>query len=375
MSIDLTEFFSSLDTCEDKRSSTHGIHPYPAKFIPHIPRALIDAYTDVGDVVLDPMCGSGTTVVEATLAGRVGLGGDINPVSTLVSSAKTVHLGPAHLVELSNLLDEVRDALSGPTISRDVPEFHNRDHWFSDGASQGLAECVHLISSLSLEESRILARSALSAIIVSVSRQDSETRWARVDREVTRREVMERYARRLSYSVERSQEYSRSASGEAVIWRGDARNLPLADDSVDLIVTSPPYANSHDYYLYHKLRMFWLGFDVRSVQEAEFGSRNKHSDKKLEIDHYLAAMAGVLSESHRVLRDGAHACIVVGDAVIRGEFFDMGDQLRSLADQAGLKVTDHFRFAQQRYTKTFTRGFGTSHLKSTHVLVMSSLPW
>ena len=90
----LDELFSNLDQVEDKKSSTHGIHPYPAKFIPQIPRNAILALSEPGDTVLDPMCGSGTTLVEALLNYRRAIGVDINPISTMISTSKTSRLSP-----------------------------------------------------------------------------------------------------------------------------------------------------------------------------------------------------------------------------------------------------------------------------------------
>lgn len=372
--VNLRDFFRDLDSCEDKHSSTHGLHPYPAKFIPHIPRALIEAYTNRGDVVIDPMCGSGTSVVEATLNGRVGLGGDINPISTLIARAKTLRMSELQFEELEAFARVVDAAADSSPRAVDLPDFRNRDHWFSETAAAALAECVALVGSIADQDVRTVARCALSAIIVPVSRQDSETRWVRVEREPSREEVLRRFGRKLRVHLECSIEYSRADPEVSQIWLGDARRLPLADRSAHLIVTSPPYANSHDYYLYHKLRMFWLGYDVRPVQDAEFGSRNKHSDRKMSIAHYLDAMSGVLEEAQRVLREDGRACIVVGDAVIRGEFFDMGPEIQRLGDNAGLKVEDHFTFDQKRYTRAFTRGFGTGAAKSTHVLVFANRP-
>ena len=63
---------------------THGIHSYPAKFIPHIPRYIIKNYTKPKEVVLDQFCGSGTALVEANLLGRNAYGIDINPLSKLM---------------------------------------------------------------------------------------------------------------------------------------------------------------------------------------------------------------------------------------------------------------------------------------------------
>jgi DNA modification methylase len=365
----LIDFFQNLDACEEKRGLTHGVHPYPAKFIPHIPREVIRHLSEPGQVVLDPMCGSGTTIVEAIVNGRIGIGSDINPISTLITKAKTQ---PVELESLTQLRELIKRLSKGVVPKGEVPDFHNRDHWFAQEVSEALAGLLDLISNLPSESARTLAKSALSAIIVGVSRQDSETRWVRTEREIGSVEVVSRFLRRLEEHINRSQELNLMELGVGWAIRADARHLPLADSSVDLVVTSPPYANSHDYYLYNKLRLFWLGFDVHDVQEAEFGSRNKHSDRKMPIDHYLDSMAGVFIETSRVLKHGSHACVVVGDAVIRGDFFDMGEHLPSYAVKAGLKLKEHHRFGQQRYTRAFTRGFGTIAAKSTHVLIFET---
>jgi len=79
----------------DTAPLTHGIHEHPAIFIPHIPRYLINTFSSERNedgnrpVILDPFCGSGTTGVEAKVAGRDFLGVEINPVSKLVSDVAT----------------------------------------------------------------------------------------------------------------------------------------------------------------------------------------------------------------------------------------------------------------------------------------------
>ena len=103
----LEGFFQNIHECRDKNYATHGLHPYPAKFIPHIPRELIRAYSEVGDTVWDPMCGSGTALVEASIAGRAAIGGDLNPIAVLTSRAKTVALDAAAEAELEALAQDL----------------------------------------------------------------------------------------------------------------------------------------------------------------------------------------------------------------------------------------------------------------------------
>ena len=83
-----------LDIAEPGRTSryTHNFHPYAAKFIPQIPAYFVENYSAAGDIVLDPFCGSGTTLVEARINGRNTIGYDINPLSVLMTRVKATPL-------------------------------------------------------------------------------------------------------------------------------------------------------------------------------------------------------------------------------------------------------------------------------------------
>ena len=73
---------------------THSIHAYPAKFIPQIPQRIIEEFSNERHTVLDPFCGSGTTLLEAKILGRDSIGFDINPIGVLTSRVKTESLTP-----------------------------------------------------------------------------------------------------------------------------------------------------------------------------------------------------------------------------------------------------------------------------------------
>lgn len=377
----LAEFFSNIEACTDKNLFTHGLHPYPAKFIPHIPRELIRAYAPEAAPVLDPMCGSGTAVLEAALTGRSAIGSDVNPVATLVSAAKSTVLDDAGLQRLETLA--CRFAEDAARIERDpalaekwvpdgeLPEFRNRRHWFTDAVARELKYAQRIIEAIPDSTERRLALCSLSAIVVVVSNQESETRWCAKPKEVIPGAALERLAVRLAKSVAsvRQMAVLGSKLGPVQIHCADARVLPVKDRTIGMVVTSPPYANAHDYYLYNKLRLFWLGFDVRSIQGAEFGSRNKHSDLKYGIEAYLEAMGLVIAECYRVIQPGGVLALVVGDSVIRGCLYDARELLTPVAAWLGFRPIDHYSFSHTRFNKTFQQGFGTHRRKATHVLV------
>src|SRR3989338_8590683 len=79
------------------RTLTHGYHPFHGKFIPQIPRMIIEHLTKPGDTVLDPFCGSGTALIEANIADRNVIGVDISPIAVLISKVKTTFIDPKKL--------------------------------------------------------------------------------------------------------------------------------------------------------------------------------------------------------------------------------------------------------------------------------------
>jgi DNA modification methylase len=371
----LKAFFDRLEECVDKNTVTHGLHPYPAKFIPHIPRELIAAYSRPGETIWDPMCGSGTSLVEAALAGRSAIGSDINPIAILASKAKTTPLPSRSRDEIRGLLLRIRvnaTVWPGGRPDRDpyIPDFHNRDHWFTPRAQHELGLLLEDIEALETDAARQLALCAFSAIIVAVSNQEGETRWRARRLELEPGAVLARFAAKLRASLAAAESYARRARAEVEVARWDARDRGLLDRKVDLIVTSPPYANTHDYYLYNKLRMFWLGEDVKAVQAAEIGSRNLHSDRGAEIGHYLDAMKKAMIEMKRALRHGGRMILVIGDGVIRGTLYSMDELIPPIAASLGMPLEEHFAFDHRLYNTALHNGFETTRTgKLTHVLI------
>jgi len=376
---DLGAFFRNLDDCRDKSGGTHGLHPYPAKFIPHIPRAIIQKYGLPGLPVLDPMCGSGTTLVEAATSGFRALGSDINPVAVLVSRVKTTPLESVdsrEVMRLAGALDRAAGRFDGSEAAlrasvppERVPVFTNRSLWFTDTAALELAHAKCLIDGARTRRATDLGLCAFSAVLVSVSNQESETRWCAKPRPLRCGEVTRRLAQKVRDSLRRVGEFAARGPAPALTVEANARALPFPSGSVGLVVSSPPYANSHDYYLYNKLRLFWLGRRVAPVQAAEIGSRNRHSDLKEPFERYVSEMREVLGEVHRCLVKGGKAVIVVGDAVVRKEFFPMDEVFAEIGARTGLALLEEHAFAHRRFNTAFQREFGTKREKLTHVLV------
>lgn len=366
-----------LDTFKNNGYLTHNIHPYPAKFVPQIPATLIDALSKPGDVVLDPFCGSGTTVLEALLKGRIAIGSDSNELSVRIARAKTTIVSDNELRLLQDLSARVATLLLPPAERSDrildpvVPEFKNRDHWFAPGALLDLGLLNALISTVTEPKVRCVAEVVFSAIVVKSSRQDSDTRWVAVDRPYKSGSAFTFFHSRLSDCIGALIALRNRVpqGGSVFLACEDARSLPsVRSESVDLVVTSPPYVNSYDYYLYHKLRMFWLGIDHRTAQVRELGSRNKHCDQGEALEAFYGPMRECASSLNRALRPGGRIAIVVGDSIFQGSLVDMGEVYSSLFSEVGLGLIDTQTFDQRKYTRAFTPKMKTIP-KKTHVLL------
>lgn len=378
------DLVQQLDHISDKNYLTHNIHPYPAKFIPQIPAAIIQSYSNRRDVILDPFCGSGTTLLEAIIRDRRAVGLDSNPIGVLVSRAKTTVLtnAEASLVEAS--VNEVAETAAkiradanwlSSVIKKDtIPLFPNIDHWFKPQVQIELTFLKKLISENQFSQQiHNFLNASLSAIVVKVSNQDSDTRWVARPKQIGNGETIRAYIRKVLDNLRKNRELGAVLRGKnihATVIADDVNSILnyVPGESVDLIVTSPPYLNSFDYYLYHKLRMFWLGYDHKKVQALEIGSRNKHSDHGLEGSVFIAQMKSAFSDLHQTLKRRGYCAAVIGDSELRAELVRMDKAYLEMMDGIGFELVNKVSFDQRKYTRSFTPNLKKKP-KQSHIII------
>ncbi len=344
---------------------THNFHTYPAKFIPQIPRGTILQLTKEGDTILDPFCGCGTALAEAKLLNRNAIGVDLNPIAVLVSKAKTNKLEQVDLNLTNSLLNSIKSDISNyynnkqTKINYEIPDFNNRDHWFQQNVLHELGIIKANILKIDKQELKDFLFTAMSSIIVTVSNQESDTRFAAIDKKIKPFRTFFEFKKKLDNMNLRVIEFSEKSSNSNVkVFEGDTRNMTfLKDNSVDHIVTSPPYANTYDYYLYHKFRMYWLDYNVRKVQDNEIGSRNRHSSKKEDIDTFENELSLCLKEMSRVLKPNKYAVIVIGDSVIRGKLIRVNDIMKKIAHENNFEFVREISYNLKKNSRMFNPKF------------------
>jgi DNA modification methylase len=359
----------------DSGYASHAVHPFAAKFPPQIPRLFIEELTESGDSVLDPMAGSGTTVVEALLLRREAFGFDIDPLAIRLCTVKTTWLDPLELQRQG--LDIIQGALairgSERSLQRELGvRFDNEtreflDYWFLPTTQLELLSLILTIERTTETPVRDFFELVLSSAIiaktggVSLARDLAHSRPHR-DLEKKPRNAITEFQIRLAKVLKKFQSLPQRTKRVFVTERS-AKDLPLPTDSIDLIVTSPPYANAIDYMRAHKFSLVWFGHPTRALSALRaryIGSertdphcngdlpRKSHSAiRRLErvdaakagvLRRYLLEMKEVISEMNRVLKPGKAAVVVVGPSLMRGLEILTHEYLAEIGETLGFRV-------------------------------------
>lgn len=366
----------------DTGYASHDLHAFPAKFPPQLPRKFILGLTQPGDIVLDPMMGSGTTILEAFLNDRKAIGFDIDPLARLISKVKTTALNIPDVASLSQSI--IKNAtISAQTESprlqnildrkwdKQTKEFVN--YWFAPDIQIELIALLLEIQQVENKEIRDFFELAFSACIitksggVSLAFDLAHTRphKAKVAYDISgkliygdeqlknptsRTQFLTKSLKSPIYEFQKRVSQNIKSLVEIPSYKiipelalANAQDLPIEANSVDLVVTSPPYAsNAIDYMRAHKFSLVWLGYSISQLS----GARNysiggestanfifeklppqtskivfeveKVDPKKGDVlRRYYSEMSHVLSNIYRVVKPGKAAILVVASSIMR----------------------------------------------------------
>lgn len=357
-------------TTREKQALTHNIHPYPAKYIPQIPGSLLDYLCiPAHSLVMDPFCGSGTTLLEAAVRGFDAVGTDSNPIATLISRTKCTRLSEEQCAQIDAALSRLDRFDPAKSASITIPDFLNRDHWFQANMQKELGYIRNLVDSAADPRAADFLRTAFSAIIVKSSNQESDTRWRAKNKGLPDGFAIAEFKKKALDMRCRVKQLDQYPLGSVTVRTQDSRHMDfIQDGTVACAITSPPYMNSFDYYLYHKLRMYWLGYDHYEVQEKEIGSRNKHCDNGRGIDAYMESIFQVTEQVYRKLMPRGRFCVVIGDSIYKDELVHMDELYKEITRRAGFSAKEVFSFDQRKYTRAFTPNLKTAKKKS-HIMI------
>ena len=301
-------------------------------------------------------------MVECQRKGLTSFGIDLNPIACLMARVKTsplpVGLGEAALTAIYN---------AQRAIEVQIPPLPNIDHWFDRSVQHALAALAKTVDSAA-SPFRDALRLALSSIVVRVSRQESDTRYAAIDKNVTTDDVYALF-RRAALRLDGTLAKRNYRIAPAQVFDADTLTFDASriNARVGMVITSPPYPNAYEYWLYHKYRMYWLGFDPLAVKAREIGARahffkrNHHTE-----DHFVQQMARTFELIRAVLVPGGFACFIVGRSRIHGRVVNNARIVEQAA--RGFDLV----FSTERVISAVRKSFNLSHanIKTESLLVL-----
>lgn len=308
----------------------HRLHPYLGKFIPQLVEVFLRKYFLPGQTVIDPFCGSGTTLVQANELGVHSIGCDISEFNVILTRAKTKHYSMEGVKrEIIDILERVSRVTSRPekqlslwAVKEEKPEYRASEYLRSWFAAQALEELLRYRDLIEQYENQdilkvILSRAARSARLTTHFDLDfpvkpqTEPYWCyKHSRICTPTTTALQFIRRYSFdTIQRLQEYSGlQTNATTTVIHGDSRNVqfPRADG----VITSPPYVGLIDYHEQHRYAYELLKISDR--QEHEIGAAREGANTKARAK-YLEDMIAVFSNVAQSIKAGGILIVVAGD--------------------------------------------------------------
>jgi hypothetical protein len=310
----LSGITGAIQASSGKAYMTHWIYPYKGKFHPQMIRALLNIMgVESGQKVLDPMTGSGTLNVEASLMGIDSIGIDCLPIAVLTARVKY------------NLLKDKIAAGFVEALPKRPPSNPARLERFLDNEPE---ERAHSKDSDVNDVIQLLHFEALS--ISQLPNRDFATVWTKIAA----------YYRDTALQCPKVIKDLGLTLGEADIRLGDSRKLDIKSESIDGIITSPPYAIALDYVARNELQLQTLGYSMDEIYENTIGLRSKKRD---QISNYYDDLDTSIREMYRVLRSGRFCVIVIGDTRFDGKVLPTVQRTIDMTKQAGFRLSANMR--------------------------------
>ena len=349
--IDINWDFKTADTKE----FTHCFHVYPAMMIPQVARRLIHDFKPQGtcNLLFDPYMGSGTSLVEAMIAGINSIGTDINPLAKFIAKAKTkttyfdvdeIEKHVAHIQMLNFTFDPSK------VINTDFSRISNYTFWYSEDVLLKLSYISQSIKQLK-EEYQLFFNIALSEVVreSSFTRNSEFKRFKMNEKQLHKftPDVFGLFNGKVSRNLKGLKQFceNKSSAISQIFDFNTVYNIPstiLSNESVDMIVTSPPYGDSHTTVAYGQFSRWaneWFGFEnAKNIDKLLMGGKRQCQEnfrtitikeellniKEIDAKRY-AEVISFLNDYHHsirniapIVRKGGRVCYVVGNRTVKG---------------------------------------------------------
>jgi DNA modification methylase len=291
--------------------ATHSLFPYRGKFHPQLIKGIINIIgIQKGETILDPMCGSGTLNIEAALMGIHSYGADISPFCQFMTDTK---------YEALNINQEIlQEHTKNPTELFEL--FNNK----------GILN--QLKSKFNTDEFRVYQLSLLAFL-------DSMGYAKRVQKSNHKQlfpKVLKRYVETVETFISNPHFKTISLGTVQVLKKSEALNIELENNTVDGVITSPPYSFAIDYAENDEDQLEFLGYNVNHLREKMIGLKGKGKSEKLS--NYFSDMELYCSEIARVLKKGKYFVMIIGSNTNQTGGIRLEDKIITSASKNNLKL-------------------------------------
>lgn len=353
---------------------THCYHNYPAMMIPQIVRALIAEYRPAGrlDTLFDPYMGSGTSLVEASIAGIDSVGIDINPLACLISDVKTRHYDSLQIEKDYGRIAERIDKYSEKAVEdTNFDRISNSGYWYSRDVLFKLSFLTQLV------DADVRTRDFFRVVLSEVVREASFTRNGEFKRfrmpssriPAFHPDVFGMFRTKALRNMDGLRQYNSVALRPKVeVLRTDASvgmsASNIGPESVDMVITSPPYGDSRTTVAYGQFSRWsneWFGFDnarnldnilmgghkydreifeTESIRSELDSIRESDARRFMEVISFLNDYWLSIRNVAAAVRHGGVVCYVVGNRTVKGVRISLDYFTAEMFEKCGF---DHIR--------------------------------
>jgi hypothetical protein len=358
---------------------THGLHLYPARMVPGIARELINRYSNEGDLIYDPFCGSGTTLVEGIIAKRKTVGIDLNPFAVLLSKVKTTPIYPDYLEMewnfLKNRLVSFHAAERMKEFDKNAGTFLDLRFWYKSFVLRDLFFIRATINDL-FSDDKDPVKSFMNVILaktareVSNQRQREFKRWRMPESELSNFKPVpiKVFIENCEVGLESMRKFYYVTEGKSSskVYRKDARTFNIHNKS-SLVVSSPPYGDSGTTVAYGQFSSFaleWLGLNEISpiqLDSEKLGSMGENYEglqiskhlsqaykhvQRFDVNRgkYMLQFFGGMTESLHNIKDSMKEdgilSLVLGNRRIKGVDIPTDAIISELAQDVGFELIE-----------------------------------
>ncbi len=295
--------------------ATHGLFPYRGKFHPQMIKALINVMgLKPGDTILDPMMGSGTVPIEASLMGIRSIGIDASPFCRFMALVKynalTIQQRPLEsALKRTKEIYEIYARFIGVPVSGSKiknGEWGKEFPGINEPGGNFKSDYARRLFDLLETDSAEIFDFLLLAYLDSAGYSERSSRKSPFDQFQA---ILERYifvVKKIQFVLNDMESFL----AESEILEADARRLDIQDGSIDGILFSPPYSFAIDYLANDSFHLHAMGEKTERLKEKMVGLRGKTLKEKYQL--YIADMDKILSECARVLKTEGFCTIIIG---------------------------------------------------------------